>query len=77
MQDAIAAQNRRRRQNTMHSGMRVAVLLQGDLFIRSGTGICRIPIVLITFGYYVTIHALYLCIRDTISFVRTVHGNEQ
>lgn len=29
-----------RRENKVHPGMRVAVLLQGDLFIRSGTYAC-------------------------------------
>jgi len=56
----------------MHPGMRVAVLLQGDLFIRSGTG-SGIPIPLIAFGYYVALHARHL--------VRTIscglHSNER
>lgn len=71
LQDAVTTQERWRSQNTMHPGMRVAVLLQGDLFIWSGTGICVIPIPLIAFGYY-ALHAIYLVhIRNTISHVRT------
>lgn len=72
MQDAIGARNRRRRQNTMYPRMRVAVLLQGDLFIRSG--ICGTPIPLIAFGYYVALHlrAIYLQFH-----LCGLHSNEQ
>jgi len=73
LQDAIATQERQRRQNTMHPGMRVAVLLQGDLFIRSGTN-RGILILLIAFGYYVALHARHLV--RTISCGRTVTNDE-